>query len=339
MNDPVQDILGRLEVAKQTGSAQWQARCPAHDDRHASLSVSRGKDDRVLLHCHAGCSAMAICRALGLPMRALSPPNHSRTSPGRIVAAYDYRDAAGELLYQVVRLDPKDFRQRRPDGSGGWTWDMNGVPRILYRLPELLAADPTHWVFVVEGEKDADSLAGLGLIATTNPMGAGNWSKLSDDSALHARRVAILPDKDDAGRRHAAAVAGALCDRAKALRIVELPGEGKDVFACVVARAHDLAILFQQLPVPAQFGPVPVVDQELVQVPLKAEASFRRSPCLFAFSPFFVRRRFLPGNGLRAEGHVRRHTPPEHVQRPQISPQFLRHLQEDLVHRFIFLAE
>jgi putative DNA primase/helicase len=99
---------------------------------------------------------------------------------------------------------------------------------VLYRLPELIAAGPDEWVFIVEGEKDADNLAALGLVATTCPMGAGKWYKLSDDSALHGRRVAILPDKDDAGRKHSAVVARALHNRAADIRIVELPGDGKD---------------------------------------------------------------------------------------------------------------
>ena len=224
MADPVQDILGRLEAVRQTGPSQWQARCPAHDDRNPSLSVSRGDDGRALLNCQAGCSAMEVCQALGLPLRALFPPNNDRRPPSRIVATYDYLDAEGTLLYQVVRFEPKDFRQRRPDGNGGWTWELGDTPRVLYRLPELLVADHGAWILVTEGEKDADNLAALGLIATTNPMGAGKWSKLSDlptgqagDSALHGRKVAILPDKDGAGRNHAQDVAQRLASKAAEL--------------------------------------------------------------------------------------------------------------------------
>ena len=227
--DPVQDILDRLDGVRQKGRDQWQSRCPAHDDKHASLSIARADDGRALLHCHAGCSAMDVCRALGLRLRALFPPNHTSKPPGRIAATYDYLDADGALLFQTVRLEPKDFRQRRPDGNGGWMWDLDGVKRVLYRLPGLLATDPDAWVFIVEGEKDADSLAALGLVATTNPMGAGKWSKLSDDSPLHGRKVAILPDKDSAGRQHARDVATRLQGKVAELKVVELPGGGKDV--------------------------------------------------------------------------------------------------------------
>jgi putative DNA primase/helicase len=228
LHDPVQDILGRLGAVKQTSQHQWQARCPAHEDEHASLCIGRGDDGRALIKCQAGCSSMQVCSALDLPMRALFPPNSTPASAERIVGTYDYHDADGNLLFQCVRYEPKDFRQRRPDGNGGWTWKINGSPRVLYRLPQLLKADPAQWVFVVEGEKDVDNLFAAGLVATTNPMGAGKWGKLSDDSALHGRRVAILPDKDEVGRNHARDVAGRLQGKVTELKILELPGDGKD---------------------------------------------------------------------------------------------------------------
>lgn len=131
------------------------------------------------------------------------------TGPGRIVATYDYRDEAGALLFQVCRLDPKDFRQRRPDGRGGWTWKLGDCRRVLYRLPELMAAPSGDVAFVVEGERDADRLADLGLVATTNPAGAGKWTDRYAD-ALKGRRVVILPDNDEAGQRHAEAVLASL---------------------------------------------------------------------------------------------------------------------------------
>lgn len=227
--DPVQTVLDRLEGAKKTGAAQWQARCPAHDDRHASLSVSRGEDGRALLHCHAGCARADVLRAVGLADADLFPPKASALAPrngkprGEIVATYGYRNAAGRLLFQVVRFAPKDFRQRRPDGNGGWTWKLDGVPRLLFRLPELLAADATEWVFIPEGEKDCGNVAAFGLVATTNPGGAGKWGRLADDSALHGRRVAIIADKDAAGRAHALDVAARLHNKAAVVKIIELP--------------------------------------------------------------------------------------------------------------------
>ena len=231
MNDNVHAILSRLQGVKQIGSDKWSARCPAHDDEHASLSVSSGYDGRVLIHCHAGCRTMDICRAMGVSIGSLFAPGSGDNGHGKktIVAEYDYRDADGNLLFQTVRFEPKDFRPRRPDGKGGWIWKLGSTPRVLYRLDELCAADPDSWICIVEGEKDADNLVALGLTATTCPMGAGKWHRLADDSVLHSRRVAIIPDNDAPGRKHAEAVARALHNRASDLRIVTLPDEGKDV--------------------------------------------------------------------------------------------------------------
>ncbi|MCC7406683.1 MAG: hypothetical protein IT442_01335 [Phycisphaeraceae bacterium] len=235
-DDPLQPILDKLDAVRKTPNG-FAARCPAHDDTHASLSVSRGTDGRVLLHCHAGCSPMAVCQAMGLRLGDLFPRASERAflAPKRIVATYDYRDAAGKLLFQVVRFEPKAFRQRRPvdaqrgNPTRGWIWNLEGVPRVLYRLPELLAAARERWVFVVEGEKDADRLASLGLIATTCPQGAGKWSKLADDSALQGRRVAVIPDGDATGLAHAQDVIRRLTGKAAELRLIHLPGGHKDV--------------------------------------------------------------------------------------------------------------
>ncbi len=142
------------------------------------------------------------------------------------MATYDYIDADGTLVYQVVRYAPKDFRQRRPDGKGGWIWNLAGVERILYRLPELLAADPDQPIFACEGEKDADNVAALGLVATTCSGGAGKWHLINDLRPLEGRQVVILPDNDPGGQglRHAEEVATSLQGIAASVKRLELPG-------------------------------------------------------------------------------------------------------------------
>jgi len=225
---PIETVLGALRDRdlgpKQTQPGQWQARCPAHQDRVASLSLGTGDDGRVLMKCHAGCDTETVVKALGLSMADLFAPEPGRARPRqRIVATYDYTDAQKQVLYQVVRLSP-GFTQRRPDGNGGWVWNLRGVPRVLYRLPELAAAHPDAPTFICEGEKDCDALAGIGLVATTCPQGAGKWAKLADDSALHGRHVVIIPDADTPGRRHAEDVASRLHGRAAEVRVLELPG-------------------------------------------------------------------------------------------------------------------
>ncbi len=142
---------------------------------------------------------------------------------GKIVKTYDYRDESGELLFQVCRMEPKDFRQRRPKPGGGWDWSVKGVRTIPYRLRELLA-EPERPVVVAEGEKDCDNLARIvGVLATCNAGGAGKWNA-EHAKHLAGRRVVILPDNDEPGRNHAAMVAASLYGLAESVRIVELPG-------------------------------------------------------------------------------------------------------------------
>ncbi len=145
-------------------------------------------------------------------------PQHRRQ-----VATYDYRDERGELLFQVVRFDPKDFRQRRPDGDG-WTWKTAGVRRVLYRLPELIAAVKARQiVFVCEGEKAVDMLVSAGLEATCSPGGAGKW-QAEYGAPLAGADVVILPDNDQPGRDHATSVTAALKGIVASVRVLELPG-------------------------------------------------------------------------------------------------------------------
>ena len=217
----LREILDRLENVQQRGDS-YTARCPAHDDNRNSLSVSPGDSGGVVLHCHAGCAPQDVVQAVGLTMLALMPPRRPTNDRGRIVAEYPYHDEQGTLLYQSVRMEPKDFRQRTPLPDGKWLWKLNGVQRVLYRLPELLTADPSQAVYIVEGEKDVDRLRGLGLVATCNAGGAGKWKKAYSDD-LAGRHVVILPDNDDAGRQHAAKVAASLQGKAASVKVVDLP--------------------------------------------------------------------------------------------------------------------
>jgi len=218
------DIAGNLRNIRPNGS-DWTARCPAHDDDHNSLSLSIANDGKLLLYCHAGCSTKSVLQVLNIDYPALYPKLPITTHPGRrqrIVAIYDYRDERGDLLYQSVRYDPKDFRFRVPKGDGDWTWKLNGLTRVLYRLQELLAADPSEPILIVEGEKDVDHLRAIGFVSTTNAGGAGKWRNEYSES-LRGRQVVILPDNDDPGRRHALGVAQALHGIAASIKILDLP--------------------------------------------------------------------------------------------------------------------
>lgn len=210
------------------GSA-WQ--CPAHEDRTASLSLSEGRDGRALLKCHAGCELADVLDALGLTVADISPEREERREKGkaRIRAVYRYTDEAGALLYEVVRFEPKDFRQRRPDPNGkdGYAWNLNGTRRVLYRLPEVLetirAGRP---LFLVEGEKDADNLRAVGLRATTHAGGAKAWKASDYLESLRGGRVVVIPDDDEPGREHGRAVAQSLRGVAAEVRVLNLGRPG-----------------------------------------------------------------------------------------------------------------
>jgi len=209
---------------------QRMALCPAHEDGNPSLSIT-AKDDRVLLNCHANCETEYIVAAMNLTMADLFDEVREKgyspigTKP-TIVAEYPYVDEQGTLLFQVVRMEPKTFRQRRPDGTG-WSWSLGDTRRVLYRLPEVLqAVRDGVTVYVVEGEKDVHTLEGRELVGTCNPGGAGKWLPAYSDS-LRDADVVIIADRDDPGQAHARMVAQALDGIAAHIRITEAR-TGKD---------------------------------------------------------------------------------------------------------------
>jgi AAA domain len=167
-----------------------------------------------------------------LPQHARKPkpePNgNGQLAPWEDIATiYPYHSADGDPVLEVVRTlsgSPR-FRQRRPNGRGGWIWSVKGIPghdRMLYRLPGLRASGD-EIVCITEGEKDADRLHGEGLIATTNIGGAGKWRNECTEE-FRGKRVVVLQDNDDAGLKHAAAVAASLAGVAASVKVLLLPG-------------------------------------------------------------------------------------------------------------------
>jgi AAA domain len=153
----------------------------------------------------------------------------------QIVEVYDYVDESGRLLSQVVRFEPKDFRQRKPDGKGGWTWNVRGVRRVPYRLVEMLEAISLGQLIVIcEGEKDCNILARQNVVTTTNPGGASSSkngkSKWSDELTPHFKDadVVIIPDNDSVGRAHVEHVAAKLRPVVKRVRILDLANHWAD---------------------------------------------------------------------------------------------------------------
>lgn len=194
-------------------------KCPAHDDGNASLHVSPGQTQPVIMKCHAGCDTQSVLHAAGVDLEAIlnerdesiryDGPANMWTPAGQASDIYPYVDEAGNLLYEVLRVPQpggkKTFRQRRPDASAknGYAYSLGEVRRVLYRLPEVLAAvKEGKRIWIVEGEKDVESLRKLGEVATTSPMGAGKW-KEEFSECLKGATVSIIADADATGRSHA----------------------------------------------------------------------------------------------------------------------------------------
>lgn len=260
---PLQAVLARLKGVKKSGGGHV-ARCPAHDDRNPSLSVTEGRDGRVLLNCHHGCSADQVVHAIGLELKDLFAgetvkSDRSESGSRRIVRAFTYTDEDGRPLYQAVRWEPKSFTQQQTDGQGGWLPHMRGMDRrVPYQLPSVIqAVQDGKQVYVVEGEKDADRLKDLGFHATCNVGGAGKWAtpkELGDQLSRYfeGAQVVVVPDNDQAGRRHANDVATRLTVAGAEVRILKLPGlpEGGDVsdWLEVGGTAERLAVLTARAP-------------------------------------------------------------------------------------------
>ncbi|MBX5446627.1 hypothetical protein [Sphaerobacter sp.] len=255
MSTPFAQVLQRLYettgYAPRGSATQKSARCPAHDDGRASLSIGIGRDNRVVLSCKAGCDSRAVIDALGIDWAALYPPElqgqgGQRRDPDewipcldkghRKIAEYRYTDEQGAVLYGVTRCDHKCFAQWRPDSSKKWgrRWGLrdaqgNKVRLVPYRLPEVLAAiRDERVVWIAEGEKDVEALRARPLItATTNQGGAGmGWPQ---DFARYfpGADVVIVADRDPQGREHATNIVNNLMPVARSITVVQA-AHGKD---------------------------------------------------------------------------------------------------------------
>ncbi len=254
---PIERLIGRLNGVNKNGNG-WSARCPAHDDQRASLSIAEGDDRRALVCCHAGCDVKAICAAVDMTPADLFPtliPTVRPTSipatrsdvkgtrPAKIFATssdavaqlqrrhgppsaqWTYQNALGEPVGVMVRWDHQGGKKDiRPVSRHGDTWQIRGMPhpRPLYALPELPAASR---IYVCEGEKAADAVRSIGLAATTSAHGSKGATK-ADWGSLAGKEVVVLPDNDQPGREYAEAVASILVrlKPAPTVKLINLPG-------------------------------------------------------------------------------------------------------------------
>jgi 5S rRNA maturation endonuclease (ribonuclease M5) len=212
---------------------QGTARCRFHPDSRPSLSLNAQKG---LFYCHA-CGAkgnleaferrVSSCNAKTARLRIEKLAKRGGGSkPSRgVVTVYSYKDENGKLIYEQVRFHPKDFRCRRPDKNGRYIWNLHGVKKILYHLREVLKSQT---VFIVEGEKDVETLRGWGLTATCNLGGAGKWSE-EYSKVLAGKNVIVLQDSDEVGQKHALAVTQSVVNYATTVTLVPCFPAAKDV--------------------------------------------------------------------------------------------------------------
>lgn len=223
-------LLDNPKVVKiQSGARDAIAWCPRHPDEGGDTPNLRISRTKLVVYCDVcqwGGSIEDLAKEWGI---VVDLPPWER----EIDKLYDYQGADGELRFQVVRFmvapgAKKQIVQRKrdPDHPGRWIWKLERLRPSLYRLPELRAADLDEWVWMPEGEKDVDRLRSHGLVATTNPMGAGKW-RAHFNNELKGRKVAILRDYDDAGKAHRQNISESISGLVEELRCPELPGLAK----------------------------------------------------------------------------------------------------------------
>lgn len=241
-------IINELDSPQQLPfDGQFIAKCPCHDDRHPSLYIKEDEETgNILLHCMAGCKTEDIVKSLGLEMKDFFTNDDSGHIKcyGQKESAYFYYDKSGVQVAKKVCY-------RNSDGSKTFCWfhleneewvkGLNGIDVPLYNLPSILNATGT--VFIVEGEKDVDSLQKMGYIATTSPHGAGHkWDSKNYNKFFKNKDVVILADNDDVGRNHAKDVATCVSGVAKSVKLI--PSEN---ICCDLKEHGDISDIIESL--------------------------------------------------------------------------------------------
>jgi DNA polymerase len=154
---------------------------------------------------------------------------HGERDTGHQAAFFIYRHADNQPYLGVKKTSTKQFPQFHWIGTR-WEKGAPQGPKIPYRLPELIRAPLDAWVVIAAGEKDADTAAALGFVATTNPEGErkGAWAP-ELNAWFQGRPVALMEDNDETGRAHVIEVAEALRGKASDIRIItfrDLPEHG-----------------------------------------------------------------------------------------------------------------
>lgn len=271
----VVEAIERTTGLGQIRGRQHELKCPAHPDHKPSLGVTENADGHVLMYCQAGCATVDILTAVGLGLRDLYPLKASDRRTDPVIATYRYVDETGTLLFEVLRTVNKRFLQRRPDPTqpGKWVYNLDGVRRVLYRLPAVLQAiSEGQTIWLVEGEKDVHTVELDGQVATCNPGGAGKW-RSEYTEALRDAHIIVVADIDPSGvgLRHARNLVHQLTPVAASITLVQ-PAAGKDTTDHRTAglELDTMTIVGPEIPVGPSapgVGPTEPVDDTLENIP------------------------------------------------------------------------
>lgn len=304
------------------GGKEIPVKClfPWHQDDTASASVNLAKGTWFCHACNIGGGILdfqktltgksekecwdAINSIIGRAGNNHQPEPRRAASDPRIVATYDYHDADGNVVHQTVREEPKKFKQRRPDGKGGWIWNLDGVTPVLYDLPGVMRANR---IAITEGEKDKhafdkaaasfpDEGGRLIYCGTSNAMGAGKWREEYSPSLAGKISVHVCEDNDDAGRRHAQQVCVSASKYAQAVYLVtfrDLPEHGD---LSEYLKTHTPAELYAYMQAAPRWMPPAGVSSNGAEMPFKPKTDV---------SPFKVRDDGVFYFGMDREGKAK----------------------------------
>lgn len=250
---PIEREFELRQIALVGSGVKRMVKCPFHQDKNPSMSVDTEKG---LWKCFAGCGGGSVIDLIAKfenlsigevlkgtdtpPTTRWKPPeskNENQDAVAKVEKVYSYQDALGKEVYQVLRYVPKTFRQRRPDGKGGWVWSMDGVNRVLYRLPMVLKSQT---VALAEGEKDAENLTRLGWCGTTHVSGSKNWLDAYSET-LSGKDLLLFHDNDKAGEEWKNQVFDSCAGKCKTIRVVSIPKTFKDVSDYIDSFANESA--------------------------------------------------------------------------------------------------
>lgn len=279
------------QIAKTLGNAkkangQWVASCPVpshgkgNGDKNPSLSIHIGDDGKPLFHCHGGCSqeeVFSTIKALNLLPELMDKPDplaNIRPIPRNILEqewVYTDEDKQPVFVKSRFRLADggKTYRLHKLDAQGRKQPTLGDARIVPYNLPALLDAKTAgRNIFLVEGEKAADAIKSIGMIATTAHTGAGSWPEAITEYFAGAQ-VIIVPDNDIAGWGYAHKAAEAILPIVKSLKVVDLglQGQGDDAYEFIEAgggRAELVALVkaapivtsIDQVTMPERLNPI-----------------------------------------------------------------------------------